>query len=37
METVMGKADEESMCSQECQQGETVGIRGTELLPIVLF
>lgn len=33
----MGKADEKSMCSQECQEGEMVGIRGTELLHIVLF
>lgn len=32
----MGKADEKSMCSQECQEGEMVGIRGTEL-HIVLF
>lgn len=33
----MGKADEKSMCSQECQEGETVGIRDTELLNTVLF
>lgn len=33
----MGKADENAMCSQECQEGEVVGIRGTELLHIVLF
>lgn len=33
----MGKADEVGACSQECWEGEAVGIRGTEPLHVACY
>lgn len=33
----MGKSDEAGACSQDCQEGEVLGMGGTWLLHIALF